>query len=83
MPKLKTCEICGFEWDPHPWTRCPRCAGRSTAYEPTPAEIRAACERIRKRWPKCRLLREERQPEIPTVSWVGDGMVRRDADGRA
>jgi len=48
--RLKTCEICGWTWDPHPWTKCPRCVSRTTAYEPTHAEIRAACAEIQATW---------------------------------
>lgn len=52
MHKLKTCEVCGWEWDPHPWTKCPRCAGHSKVWEPTQAEIRVACLAIQATWSK-------------------------------
>jgi hypothetical protein len=47
---LTTCAECDWTWDARTWTRCPRCMGRTKAYEPTPSEIRASCLAIQKTW---------------------------------
>lgn len=57
MPVMKTCEACGYTWNPNPWRKCPRCAGSKKAYEPSLEEIRTACEAIQSTWSaaeKCR-----------------------------
>jgi hypothetical protein len=58
--------------------KCPRCQ----CANPTPAQIRHACERIRSQWPEWRLQESERRAEveIPTVHVPTDHMVRRDGN---
>jgi len=58
---MKTCAVCGLEWDTHLSSKCPRCAARTKAYEPTPAQIRRACLRIQKTWSPT--MRRQRQAE--------------------
>ena len=78
--ELKTCPICGWQWDPHPWTRCPRCVGRTTAYEPTGDEIRQACEAIRKTWSRAmkhqRCMYKTTPAETPVVARASGGRRR-------
>ena len=78
---LTTCDVCGWTWDARTWTRCPRCVGHMKAYEPSQAEILAACERIRQDWSRHRLASQEGHSEdieITEVHQVGDHMVRRE-----
>jgi rubredoxin len=50
MPVTKTCETCGYKWNPNPWRKCPRCSGSKKAFEPSLDEIRSACEAIQSTW---------------------------------
>ena len=84
---MKTCAVCGWIWDPHPWTKCPRCVARTRAYEPTPAQIARVCLRIQAGWtPAEKRKRTAIKPvpvETEVVGIVSDGMVRRDGEARA
>jgi hypothetical protein len=54
---LTTCDTCGWIWNAHTWTRCPRCMGTHAAYEPDLVAIRAACLKIQAGWTR----KEERK----------------------
>jgi hypothetical protein len=77
---MKTCEVCGWTWDPNPWWKRPRCIARSKAYEPSPDEIRQACAKIQADWSKAeeRKRRQVKNPaaETAVVVRVTDHMRR-------
>jgi rubredoxin len=69
MPVMKTCNICGWTWDPNPWRKCPRCSGSKKAYEPSLEEIRTACEAIQSKWSALeRRKRDSRRPSDVDVT---------------
>jgi hypothetical protein len=67
---LTTCDVCEYSWDARTWTRCPRCVATMKAYEPSPTEIRAACERIRRDWPRSKLATQEGHGEALEITEV-------------
>ena len=67
---LTTCDECGWTWDARTWTKCPRCMGHSKAYEPSQAEIRQACEQIRRGWPRHKLASQEGHGEELEITEV-------------
>jgi hypothetical protein len=77
---LTTCDVCEYTWDARTWTKCPRCCGSAKAYEPTQAEIRQACERIRQNWTRNKLASQEGhgdELEITEVPSPNMGLVTR------
>ena len=77
---MKTCRLCGFIWDPNPWRKCPRCAARTRAYEPTPAQIRAACLRIQKTWTKDTERKRSAYKRVPAMTKLAEMVVYREHD---
>jgi rubredoxin len=79
---MNTCEICGWTWDGD--RGCRRCLTRSGTFEPTPTEIRAACEQIQAGWTRAveRSRRQISNPvaEVPRAHMATDHMVRREGD---
>lgn len=75
--ELKTCSICGWTWDPNPWTKCPRCVARTEAYEPTPDEIRQACEAIQQTWSPQMKRARCALPPVPAATPVVSQMTGR------